>query len=224
MSDAAKRRSSTREIPGALKQTWYCSVSLRWNRTLGRPFTRAGLRAARPGPVAARSRRSESSDDEVGVANASGSRDDDLLPLVRAAVVPGERTARDGRDDVRATDHRPTERMRAEDGLRGDVVDEVVRRVLDHRDLLEHDLALGVDVRERRPEHHVRHHVERALEPVVGDPGVDHGRLARRRRVQLAAELVEDLRDLLRRVARRALEEQVLDEVRDAGPRLGLVA
>ena len=51
---------------------------------------------------------------------------------------------------------------------------------------------------------------------VVGDARVDDRRLARRRRVQLAAELVEDLGDLLRRVARRALEEQVLDEVRDA--------
>ena len=113
--------------------------------------------------------------------------------------------------------------MRAEDRLGRDVVDEVVRRVLDHRDLLEDDLPLGVDVRERRPEDHVRHHVERALEPVVGDPRVDDGRLARCRRVQLSAELVEDLRDLLRRVARRALEEQVLDEVRDARARDGLV-
>ena len=62
------------------------------------------------------------------------------------------------------------------------------------------------------------------LEAVVRDPRVDDGRLARRRGVQLAAELVEDLGDLLRRVARRALEQQVLDEVRDAGARVGLVA
>ena len=95
---------------------------------------------------------------------------------------------------------------------------EVVRRVLDHRDLLEDDLSFGVDVRERRPEDHVRHDVERALEPVVRDSSVENGRLARGRRVQLASELVEDLRDLLRRIARRALEEQVLDEVRDTRP------
>ena len=100
---------------------------------------------------------------------------------------------------------------------------EVVRRVLDHRDLLEDDLSFGVDIRERRPEDHVRHDVERALEPVVRDSGVENGRLPRGRRVQLSSELVEDLRDLLRRVARRALEEQVLDEVRDARARDGLV-
>ena len=188
------------------------------------PFARAGLRAARPGPGAAPFRRSASSDDELVVADVPGRREHDLLRLVRAAVVAGERAPRDGRDDVGAADHRPSERVRAEDRLGRDVVDEVVRRVLHHRDLLEHDLALRVDVDERRPEDHVRHHVERALEPIVRDARVDDGRLARRRRVQLAAELVEDLRDLLRRVARRALEEQVLDEVRDAGARVRLVA
>ena len=68
--------------------------------------------------------------------------------------------------------------MRAEHGLRRDVVDEVVRRVLDHRDLLEDDLALGVDVDESGSVDHVRHHVERSLEANVGDPRVDDGRLS----------------------------------------------
>ena len=113
--------------------------------------------------------------------------------------------------------------MAAEDGLRRDVVDEIVRRVLDHRDLLEHDLALRVELVERRPVHHVRHDVERGLQPVVGDARVDDGRLPRRRGVQLSAELVEDLGDLLGGVARRALEQQVLDEVGDARARVRLV-
>ena len=56
--------------------------------------------------------------------------------------------------------------------------------------------------RSRRPrtqaEDHVRHHVERGLEAVVRDARVDHRRLARGGGVQLAAELVEDLGDLLR--------------------------
>ena len=47
----------------------------------------------------------------------------------------------------------------------------------------------------------------------------DDGVLARGGGVQLAAHLVEDLGDLERAVAARALEEQVLDEVRDAGLR-----
>src|SRR5205823_15077846 len=48
--------------------------------------------------------------------------------------------------------------------------------------------------------------------------------LARGRGVQLAAERVEGLGDLLRAVGRRSLEEQVLEKVGDAGLRVGLVA
>src|SRR5260221_13591362 len=33
--DAAKRRRSEREIPGAARHTWYCSVSFCWNRSFG---------------------------------------------------------------------------------------------------------------------------------------------------------------------------------------------
>ena len=50
----------------------------------------------------------------------------------------------------------------------------------------------------RRREDHVAHHVERRLEVVVGHAGVDERVLARRRGVQLAAQPVEDLRDLER--------------------------
>ena len=148
-----------------------------------------------------------------------------MLPAdVRAAVVRGERAAADRGDHLRPADHRPSERMLVEDGLGEQVVDEILRRVLDHRDLLEHHLALGVDVREGRREDHVGHHVERVLEVAVGDARVDDRVLARRRRVQLAAHLVEDLGDLLRVVGARALEEEMLDEVRDARLRVGLVA
>src|SRR5207253_10327610 len=52
---------------------------------------------------------------------------------------------------------------------------------------------------------------------------VEHGVLARGRRVQLAAHLVEDLGDLDGVVAAAALEEEVLDEVRDTGALVALV-
>ena len=113
--------------------------------------------------------------------------------------------------------------MAAEDRLRDDVVDEILRVVVDHRDLLEHDLPLGVDLDERRVVDHADDHVERRLEPVVGDARVDERRLPRGGGVQLAAEPVEDLRDLLRRVCAGALEEQVLDEVGDPRARVCLV-
>ena len=114
--------------------------------------------------------------------------------------------------------------MVAEHRLGDQVVHELLRRVLVHRDLLEHDLALGVELLEQRREDHVAHHVERRLEMVVGHAGVDERVLARRRGVQLAAEPVEDLGDLERVEPLAALEQQVLDEVRDARLRRRLVA
>ncbi len=51
-SDAVKRRRSERAIPGAPMQTWYCSVRLRWKRTLGRGGLTSGLRRRGPLPGA----------------------------------------------------------------------------------------------------------------------------------------------------------------------------
>jgi hypothetical protein len=107
--------------------------------------------------------------------------------------------------------------------LGGEVVDEILWVVVDHRDLLEDDLALRVHVFERGREDHVRHRVERLLDTIVGNAGVDDRGLPRRRRVQLAAHRVEELGDVLRAVAGRALEQEVLDEVRDARAGRGLV-
>jgi hypothetical protein len=66
----------------------------------------------------------------------------------------------------------------AEDRFGGDVVHEILRVVVHHRDLLEHDLALGVELREGRVVDHPDHDVERRLEPVVRDARVEQGRLA----------------------------------------------
>ena len=153
-----------------------------------------------------------------------GRRDDDVPGRVGRAVVAGERAAADGGDDLGGADHGPSERVVAEDGFREEVVHELLRGVLVHRDLLEHDLALLVDLGEGGREDHVGHHLERRLDVVVGDARVDDGVLARGRRVQLGAHRVERLGDLLRLEAPRALEQQVLDEVRDAGAVGALVA
>ena len=87
---------------------------------------------------------------------------------VEGAVVGGEGAPADRRDHLGAADHAPPERMVAEDRLAEQVVDEILRRVLVHRDLLEHDLALGVEVVEARREDHVAHHLERQLDVVSG--------------------------------------------------------
>src|SRR5437763_1174026 len=62
-SDAAKRRRSEREIPGAPMQRWYCSVSFRWKRSPGGGVCPNGRRARgvrRTGASLWRSKRSSS--------------------------------------------------------------------------------------------------------------------------------------------------------------------
>ena len=225
----ARRRNgcrSERAMPGAARQTWYCSVSFRWKRTPGRRRLdeRRAHAALRRFPVRPLRGRLFEQPDEALVLDVPRGGDHDVAGDVDRAVERGDRAARDGRDHLRRPDYRPPERVRAEDGLGDEVVDEILRRVLVHRDLLEHDLALRVEVGEDRREDHVRHHVDRGLQVMVGDARVDDRVLAGRGRVQLAAERVEDLGDLLRAVRARSLEEQVLDEVRDAGLRVALVA
>ena len=208
-------------MPGAPRQTLYCSVSLRPKRRPGGGGDTSGPRTTALVRAVGRQLRDRALDelDEPLVLEVPGRREHDVAGHVHRAVVAGDRRLVDGGDHLGRADHGPAERVVAEDGLGEQVVDELARRVLDHRDLLEHDLALGLELGEDRLEDHLGHHVERDLELLVGHARVDDRVLAARGRVQLAAERVEGLRDLLRRVRGGALEEQVLDQVRDPGLR-----
>ena len=74
-----------------------------------------------------------------------------------------------------------------------------------------------------RAEQHLREQVEGLLGVRVEEAGVEVRRLLAGRRVDRGAQAVEELGDLDRRVALGALEEQVLEEMRDAGLRRRLV-
>ena len=156
-SDAVKRRRSERAIPGAPMQTWYCSVFLRWKRMLGRGGRTSGLRSRGPRPAPSPCLRwaFSSCATSVVVLQVPGRGDDDVAGPVHRLVVARQRTPADGRDHVGGADHGSPERVVAEDRLAHQVVDELVRRVLVHRDLLEHDLALRVEVGEERRVDHV---------------------------------------------------------------------
>ena len=219
-SDAAKRRRSERETPRPPRHRCTCSVSLRWNteRGVASP-TQTGPDSG--GVVRHLRERREPGLDGVRerlVLEVPGGRDDDVRADVARPVIGADVVRRGAGDDLRRSDDGPPERMLREDRRGDQVVDEVLRRVLVHRDLLEHDVSLGVHLGrvELRLEQHVGHDVERRLEVGVEDAGVDDRVLLGRGGVQLAAEAVEDLGDLHRRVARRALEQEVLDQVRDA--------
>ena len=77
----------------------------------------------------------------------AGRGEDDVGASVRAAVVAEERPPRDRRDHLGPSDHRTPEWVVSEHGFGGEVVDEILWVVVDHRDLLEHDLPLRVEDR-----------------------------------------------------------------------------
>ena len=214
---AAKRRSSPRCSPRPPSVTWTCSVSLRTKRTFAPGEPGAGSGAA----TGSSARRSPSvrvaSSTICVVVDRPGRRDHDRARHVAPGVELRDHVDRRVADHRRAADDRPPERVRAEDGLAEHVEDRVLRVVLVHGDLLEHDLALGVDVLERRPPHHVGHHVEGRRQVLVEHPRVDRGALLVGAGVELGAHAVEELVDLGRRVAVGAAEQQVLEEVREAG-------
>ena len=219
----AKRRSSAREIPWPPKQMWYCSVSLQWKRSLALLVDRGLGRAVAVGHAGAEVLGGERRD--LLVLDVARGGDDDVLCRVAVVVVGRDPVARDARDHRRLAEHAPSERMVAVDGLAEDVVDTVLRLVLVHRDLLEHDLALGVDLvlGQRRVEQHLRHQVERVRGVLVEESRVQVRRLLRGRGVGRRAHAVEQLGDLDRRVAIGPLEQQVLEEVREALLALALV-
>ena len=105
-------------------------------------------------------------------------------------------------------------------------MDEIVGRVLDHLDLFEDDFLLTLDVHlvKRRAQHDIRQDVDGQWKMFVEHFDVVARVLLRRKRVELPANRIDGLRDVLGGARRRALEQHVLDEVRDAAFFVGLVA
>ena len=143
-------------------------------------------------------------------------RDHDALWQVSLRVKGLELLFRGGSDDLARADHGPSQRVLPEDSLAQQVEDPVLRIVLVHRDLLEHHLALGLELAEPGAPDHVAHHVECALEVAVEHPCVQRGRFLVGARVGFRPHLVEQLVDLLRSVALCATEQHVLDQMGDA--------
>ena len=114
--------------------------------------------------------------------------------------------------------------MLAEHRVGEEVVHTVHRLVLIHRDLLQHDVALGIDLGVGRSEQHLGQQLEGSLGVLVEEAGVEVGRLLAGGGVHRRPQPVEDLGDLDRRVVLGALEEHVLEEMRDARLRGRLVA
>ena len=94
------------------------------------------------------------------------------------------------------------------------------RIVLDaHAALLEHHLALGPDnlVGKQKIGHAVRLEAHERLEMLASDALEIGGVVVARERVLLPAEVRDEIGELALRMLLRALEHQMLEEMRDAG-------
>ena len=174
---------------------WYCSVSFcvkraTWRKPGGLQIWArhhgAGLGAEVP-------RRQLH---QAVVVDVAGGGDDDAGVHVVRVVVGAHHVRVDARQGLAVADDGPAQRVVAEHRLGEVVVDELGWRVLVHRHLFQHDLALLVEVDEGGPGHHLGDDGEGLVQVFVEEARVDHRVLLGRGRVRLAAHLVEDARDV----------------------------
>ncbi len=203
--------------------TWAWSIERR-SAASGRVADTGGVRSTVATSRAGPNRASTRADDRV-VLDEPGGRHH----IRRRAVPLGEERAdvrcRESLDRVEAARGLAAEWVLGEERLEDERVHPVLGRVLVHVELFEDDLPLGLDVvvTERRLGEHVSQQVDAELDMAARQPRDVRGVLLRGEGVHVAADAVDRLGDVASRASVRALEEQVLEEVRDAAQRLGLV-
>jgi hypothetical protein len=131
----------------------------------------------------------------------AGSGNDDVLGRVGAPEMVAQPLLGERLDALFGPKDRPAQRMALPERLGENLVDEVVRRVLDHLDLFEDDLLLAFDVAlvERGAKDDVRQDVDRKRQMLVEHLDVIARVLFGGKRVELAANGVDRLGDLFRR-------------------------
>ena len=142
-----------------------------------------------------------SSASRSGMLEVAGGGNDDVLGRVGAPEMVAQPLLRERLDALFGPKDRPAQRMALPERLGENLVDEIVGRVLDHLDLFEDDLLLAfdVDLVERGAKDDVRQDVDGKRQMLVEHLDVVAGVLFRRKRVELAADGVDRLGDVLRR-------------------------
>ena len=161
----------------------------------------------------------------LAVLEVAGRRDDEVRGDVGVGEVAAKRRLVERRHRLRLAEDRPAEWMLRPEPAGEDLVDEIVGRVLDHLDLFEDDFLLALDFGrvERRSGDEIREHVHGHRQVLVEHLDVVAGVFLRGERVEVAADRVDLLGDVLGGAGGRALEEHVLHEVGDAFVSGGLV-
>ena len=160
------------------------------------------------------------------VSEVAGSRHDHVRRHIGAAEVLAQRLSGEPLDSFLRAENGPAERVSLPEILREELVHEIVGRILDHLDFFEDDFLFATDLvfDERGTHDDVREQLDGERQMLVEHLDVVAGVLFRRERVELAANRVDRLRDILGRSRVGALEEHVLDEVRNPAERVGFVA
>ncbi len=155
---------------------------------------------------------------KVLVLEIADGRDDQIARRVSVSEVVAKPPLSKRLDGLLRAEDRAAERMILPESLREDFVDEIVRRVLHHLDLFEDDFLLALDVLgvERRIPDDIGEDVERQRQVLVEHLDVIAGVFLGGKRVELPADRVDSLRDILGRARARSLEQHVLHEMRNA--------
>ena len=129
-----------------------------------------------------------------------------------------ERLASERVHAVGRAENGAAERMAAPEAFRENLVDQIVGGVLDHLDLFEDDLLLFLDVvlGHQRVADQVGENFDRERQVLIEHLEVIAGVFLGGKGIDLPADRIHLLRDFFRRPGGRALEEHVLDKVRDA--------
>ena len=149
-----------------------------------------------------------------------GTRDGDheIAWAVVGAIVLPDGVAADRADRLGAASDGSTQRVIAEDRFEEALTRDVARVVIRHGELFEDHAALVLEVHrvEHRRCEHVGEHTHRHVEVAIAHLREVAGVLLGGERVVLASHRIEGHRDVERAAGFRALEEQVLEEVRRA--------
>ncbi len=158
--------------------------------------------------------------------HATGHHHRHVVRHVGAPVVVDDGLARHLGNGLRGPEHGPAVGMLAEVPAGQHAPQGRARRILGAADLLEDDVPLAVDLDriERGVLGGVGQHVQRRVEPLGRQHDVEVRPVLRGRRVHLAPEPGDRLVDHAGSPRRRPLEEEVLDEVRQARLVRALVA
>ena len=159
------------------------------------------------------------SEDFLG-GHAAAEREHDVGRHIAAGVIGAEVVGRDAHEEIAMADDRLPERMRTHRFFQDRLGQDLVVLVVAHRDLSQDDLALhlGVGVGDQRVEDHVGDGFHRGLEAFLRGVDVIDRPVEGRVGVRGTAAAMDGVGELAVREPARALEDHVLEVMRDARP------